>query len=175
MAYEESKLMFESKLYSLMKGCAYEKYEKENKKLVEFKDVKTAKSINLYEISSDSRQVYKELLKTISSIKTEDGRDPNYLIEIYKLLNKRRNFLRKELDDNDVELAEKSLIDADPMIIKLANLYYEMFREWTFIVEKFNHLSEINCKRKELDAEDLKKIAQFMPEQLFRMQYKFTE
>ena len=133
MAYEESKLMFESKLYSLMKGCAYEKYEKENKKLVEFKDVKTAKSINLYEISSDSRQVYKELLKTISSIKTEDGRDPNYLIEIYKLLSKRRNFLRKELDDNDVELAEKSLIDADPMIIKLANLYYEMFREWIFI------------------------------------------
>lgn len=174
MAFEETQFAFMSKIHELMRSTEYEKYNKYSGNIVEFKDLKTAKSLGLYDLSPDCRKIYRGLLKDIQALKGEEGKEVNYLDKIHKLLMARRLFLLKEIDDMGEEPIEKSLIDAEDYVIKLANIYMEIFREWAFIVEKYNNLDKINCRRSQLEPDVAKHIARYMPEHLFRMTYYFT-
>lgn len=173
--YEESQLSFSSKIYEFMNSTTYEKYNKYPENITKFKDQKTAKSLGLYDISPDCRKIYRSLLKDIENMKDPEGKEIDYIEKIQKLLWSRRAFLLKEIEDNEVTPPEKSLIDADEFVVKLAHVYMELFRTWTFIIEKFNHLEKVNCIRKELEPAMVKHIARYMPEHLFRMQYKFLK
>lgn len=173
--YEESRHLFESKVYELMNGTTYERYKKYEKNIVEYKDVKTAKALGLYDLSPDCRKIYKKLLVDIETMKDPEGKEVDYQKKINELLLTRRNFLMKEIDDLFIEPPEKSLMDAHEYVIKLANIYMELYRAWVFVVEKFNNLEKINVRRKQLPAEIVKKVAQYMPEHLFRLQYEIGQ
>lgn len=171
--FEETSLAFQSKVHELMNGTGYEKYNKYPENVIKFKDLKTAKTLGLYDISPDCRKIYKSLLKDINDMKGEDGKEVNYLDRIHKLLLSRRVFLLRETEDLGQQPAEKSLMDADEFVIKLANVYMELFREWTFIVEKYNNLDKVSVRRSQLDPQVARNAVRYMPEHLFRLSYVF--
>jgi hypothetical protein len=169
--YEETKERYLQFLESQIKGLSFERNLRYKNAIEDFEDTKKAKEVGVYKLSADGRRIVTELIKSINNIKDPEGKEINFIIKINDLLKRRRAFLLSEIGDDEGEPIDQTMIDSSALVIKLANIYMELYRAWIHMLDEGNKLSMVKVVKQELPPELVRRKERFSREYTFRKEF----